>query len=74
MELSMSDIFEALGSLLEVVAHTGRRGAAVLFVILGIIVCLVTWSLNRDVITATIVICVLLQLPEIYRFIKSWIV
>lgn len=70
----MSDIFEALGALLEIISHAGRRGAAVLFVILGIIICLVTWSLNTDVIIATIVICVLLQLPEIYRFIKSWIV
>ena len=70
----MSGIFEVLGGLLEIVAHIGRRGAAISFIILGIIVCLTTWSLNRDVIIATTAICVLLQLPELYRFIKGWIV
>ena len=74
----MSDLFELISELLscygQITLENIRFCLVVLTIIMLVIVSLCTWSFDLYIIGASLFICMLLYLPEIYRFIKSWIV
>ncbi|WP_423140545.1 hypothetical protein [Proteus terrae] len=69
----MSDLFELIGELLSCAGQI-RLCIVILTLLMLVIVSLCTWSFDLYFIGASLFICMLLYTPEIYLFIKSWIV
>ncbi|MFK9071182.1 MULTISPECIES: hypothetical protein [Proteus] len=74
----MSDFFELIGELLSCAGQITLTQISLCIVILTILMLIIfslcTWSFDIYFVGASLFICMLLYTPEIYRFIKSWII
>lgn len=74
----ISELFELISELLscadQITLTQIRLCIVILIILMLIIVSLCTWSIYLYFIGASLFFCMLLYTPEIYQFIKSWIV